>query len=102
MTTFNKNGDVSIDYNNVVKNIKNYKYPIAQSLGIKDENTLNKFLAHYINSFSEVEHVGEAEMYTDITLKELMDDIKSTYQYTNSDEWNVVFDSDKVKAQDLK
>ena len=101
MTTFDENGDVSIDYDNVVKNIKKHKSLIANRLNIDNINNLNEFLVFYINALQEIEHQGEQDLYTDITLEELIEDIEGLYSGSEKEEWKSNPNFDIVTVKDI-
>jgi hypothetical protein len=94
--------DGSIDYGNVVKNIKKFKGQIASKLGITDTERLNKFLAHYVNELQEMEHAGEEDVYEDLTLEGFLGDLEAMYRYDDEISWEPDPEYDIVTIQDIQ
>jgi hypothetical protein len=92
----------SLNYENVLKNLKGFKHIIAKHLGVPISPELNTFLAFYISQLQEMEHVGETDSYADMTLQELLDDIKSVHEDTSPEEWVHDPNYDMYSAEDLQ
>jgi hypothetical protein len=73
--------DCSMNYENIIKNLKNFKPKIANMLGLPSNSPeLNEFLAGYVNDgLAEMEHAGEGDLYENMSLDEWLEDIKLTY-----------------------
>jgi len=92
----------SLNYENVLKNLKGFKHIIAKHLDVPISPELNTFLAFYISQLQEMEHVGETDSYADMTLQELLDDIKSVHEDTSPEEWVHDPNYDMYSAEDLQ
>jgi hypothetical protein len=92
--------DCSMNYENIIKNLKNFKPRIANMLNLPwNSLELNEFLANYVNQGLEnMEYIGESDLYKDMSLDEWLEDIKTTYdssrdefeRYEEDDEHNVI------------
>ena len=92
----------SLNYENVLKNLKGFKRIIATHLGIPISPELNNFLAFYISQLQEMEHAGETDSYADMTFQELLDDIKSVHEYSSPEDWVYNPNYDIYSAEDLQ
>ena len=90
-----------INYKNLVKNVKKFKRKIAAKLQIEDTNLLNRLLTFYVNAFTEVEHQGEQGLYLDITVDEMIADIKGWYEGSQDDDWEPDPEYDVVTIEDI-
>jgi len=91
-----------LNYENVIKNLKNLKHIIAKYLGVPINPEFDNFLAYYVNQLQEMEHIGEEEVYAYMTLQEFLDDLKSVHKYSLPEEW--IFDPnyDIYSVKDLQ
>ena len=95
------NSDTNINYDNLIKNIKIHKNKIQSKLGITDKDKLNELLTFYINTYTEVEHQGDEDLYIDMSLEDFIEDIKGFYEGSTEEDWAPDPTYDVVTIKDI-
>jgi len=96
------NTDNTLNYENIIKNLKSFKSLIARHLGVPVTPELNDFLVYYVGELQGMEYAGEADLYLDMTLEEFLDDIKSLYEDSSPEDWEYDPDYHEYSVADLQ